>query len=118
MQRNQVNAQALFILGREPTQFTEFGLPIGIFSVCMSSSDGDWRSYLEATFDMLDRTSSVGFDFNSLASHSDIDKMRDYLYFNGSCVLFDLCKLHYLCNAALIHGYRLYLRTIPVRNHS
>ena len=110
--------QARFVLSSEPNQVADFGVASGIFNVRMGRSDDEWRSYLEATLDVLDRTSRVGFAFNCLTSYSDKDKMRDYLYYADPCVLFDLCKRRYSRNVALLHDYDLYEFTILVRKPS
>lgn len=110
--------QANFILSSEPNQVADFCVASGIFNVRMGRSDEEWLSYLEATLDVLDRTSRVGFAFNCLTSYSDTDKMRDYLYYADPCVLFDLCKRRYSRNVALLHDYDLYEFTILVRKQS
>jgi cyclopropane fatty-acyl-phospholipid synthase-like methyltransferase len=107
--------QARFVLSSEPDQVADFGVASGIFNVRMGRSDDEWRSYLKTTLDVLDRTSRNGFAFNCLTSHSDTDKMRDYLYYADPCVLFDLCKSSYSRNVALLHDYDLYEFTILVR---
>jgi SAM-dependent methyltransferase len=117
-QRYKDQPQARFVLSSEPNQVADFGVASGIFNVRMGRSDDEWRSYLEATLDVLDRTSRVGFAFNCLTSYSDKDKMRDYLYYADPCVLFDLCKRRYSRNVALLHDYDLYEFTILVRKPS
>lgn len=117
-QRYKNQPQARFVLSSEPNQVADFGVASGIFNVRMGRSDDEWRSYLEATLDILDRTSCVGFAFNCLTSYSDKDKMRDYLYYANPCVMFDLCKRRYSRNVALLHDYGLYEFTILVRKHS
>jgi len=114
-QRYKDQPQARFVLSCEPDQITDFGIASGIFNVRMGRSDDEWRSYLEVTLDVLDRTSRVGFAFNCLTSYSDKDKMRDYLYYADPCALFDLCKRRYSRNVALLHDYGLYEFTILVR---
>ncbi len=114
-QRYKDKSQARFVLSSEPDQVADYGVASGIFNVCLGRSDDEWRSYLEATLDVLDRTSRVGFAFNCLTSYSDEDKMRDYLYYADPCVLFDLCKRRYSRNVALLHDYGLYEFTILVR---
>jgi SAM-dependent methyltransferase len=117
-QRYKDQPQARFVLTSEPAQVADYGVASGIFNVRMGRSDDEWRSYLEATLDVLDRTSRVGFAFNCLTFYSDKDKMRDYLYYADPCVLFDLCKRRYSRNVALLHDYDLYEFTILVRKHS
>jgi SAM-dependent methyltransferase len=114
-QRYQEKSQVRFILSSEPDQVADYGIASGIFNVRLGRSDDEWRSYLEATLDMLDSTSGIGFAFNCLTVYSDADKMRDYLYYADPCVLFDLCKRRYSRNVALLHDYGLYEFTILVR---
>jgi len=117
-QRYKNQPQARFVLSSEPNQVADFGVASGIFNVRMGRSDDDWRSYLESTLDVLDRTSRIGFAFNCLTSYSDKDKMRDYLYYADPCALFDLCKRRYSRHVALLHDYGLYEFTILVRKQS
>jgi SAM-dependent methyltransferase len=114
-QRYKDKNQARFVASSEPDQVADYGVASGIFNVRLDRTDEEWRLYLEATLDVLDRTSSRGFAFNCLTSYSDADKMRDYLYYADPCVLFDLCKRKYSRNVALLHDYGLYEFTILVR---
>lgn len=116
--RYQDTAQARFVVSGEPDQIADYGVASGIFNVRVGRSDAEWRDYLEATLDVLDRTSRAGFAFNCLTSYSDADKMRDYLYYANPCTLFDLCKRRYSRNVALLHDYGLYEFTILVRKQS
>ncbi|MBG6199730.1 SAM-dependent methyltransferase [Labrenzia sp. EL_13] len=108
-------ANARFILGTEPDSTSDFGFASGIFNVRLGSSDDEWLNYLETTLDVLDRTSRRGFAFNCLTSYSDEDKKRDYLYYADPCMLFDLCKVRYSPQVALLHDYGLYEFTLLVR---
>ena len=114
-QRYKEKPEARFVLGSEPDQLADYSVASGIFNVRMDRSDVEWQSYLEATLDILDRTTRLGFAFNCLTSYSDTDKMRDYLYYADPCVLFDLCKRRFSRNVALLHDYGLYEFTILVR---
>jgi hypothetical protein len=107
--------QARFVVAGEPDQTADYGVASGIFNVRLGRSDEQWMAYLEATLDVLDRTSRHGFAFNCLTSYSDADKMRDYLFYADPCRLFDLCKRRYSRNVALLHDYGLYEFTILVR---
>ncbi len=111
--RNRENVR--FIVSSEPDQTADYGIASGIFNVRLERTDDEWRSYLEATLDVLDRTSRLGFAFNCLTSYSDADKMRHYLYYADPCVLFDFCKRRYSRSVALLHDYGLYEFTILVR---
>lgn len=114
-QRYQDRGQARFAIASEPGQVSDYGIASGIFNVRLGRSDDEWWAYLQATLDILDRTSNFGFAFNCLTSYSDADKMRDYLYYADPCALFDLCKRRYSKNVALLHDYELYEFTILVR---
>lgn len=114
-QRCQDNTQARFITSAEPDNLADYGVASGIFNVRLGRSDAEWWDYLEATLDVLNRTSRLGFTFNCLTSYSDEDKKRDYLYYADPCLLFDLCKRRYSRQVALLHDYGLYEFTILVR---
>ncbi len=106
--------QARFIIAAEPDEVAHYGVASGIFNVRLGRTDAEWFDYLQATLDVLDRTSSLGFAFNCLTSYSDEDKKRDYLYYADPCRLFDLCKRRYSRQVALLHDYGLYEFTILV----
>jgi len=108
-------ANACFLVAHEPDADADFGVASGVFNVRLEQSDIDWKHYIEATLDILNKTSRLGFAFNCLTSYSDAHKMRDYLYYANPCELFDLCKRKYSRNVALIHDYELYEFTILVR---
>lgn len=110
--------KTFFAIGAEPPEIADYGVASGIFNVRLGRNDAEWRDYLEATLDVLDRTSRRGFAFNCLTSYSDADKMRDYLYYADPCALFDLCKRRYSRHVALLHDYGLYEFTILVRKLS
>lgn len=114
-QRHATTNQARFITAAEPDEVADYGLASGIFNVRFGRSDEEWLDYLQATLDVLDRTSSLGFAFNCLTSYSDKDKKRDYLYYADPCCLFNLCKRRYSRQVALLHDYGLYEFTILVR---
>jgi cyclopropane fatty-acyl-phospholipid synthase-like methyltransferase len=113
--RYKEHPQARFEHSSMPNQVADFGIASGIFNVRMGRSDDEWRFYLEASLDLLNRTSRIGFAFNCLTTYSDRDKMRDYLYYADPCALFDLCKRRYSRNKTLLHDYELYEFTILVR---
>lgn len=108
-------ANAQFIAATEPDRPADYGIASGIFNVRLERSDAEWFDYLQATLDLLDRTSLRGFSFNCLTSYSDADKKRDYLYYADPCQIFDLCKRCYSRQVALLHDYGLYEFTILVR---
>ena len=114
-QRHFTAKQIRFITATEPDQVADYGVASGIFNVRFGQTDSEWFDYLQATLDVLDRTSSLGFAFNCLTSYSDEDKKRDYLYYADPCQLFDMCKRRYSRQVALLHDYGLYEFTILVR---
>lgn len=113
--RHAHSPNASFSVSAEPPEMADYGIASGIFNVRLGRSDTEWCNYLEATLDVLDRTSRLGFAFNCLTSYSDGDKMRNYLYYADPCVLFDLCKRRYSRHVALMHDYGLYEFTILVK---
>ncbi|NMN73799.1 class I SAM-dependent methyltransferase [Rhizobium sp. 57MFTsu3.2] len=114
-QRHRNASNVRFVNSGEPDEIADYGIASGIFNVRLQRCDSEWREYIEATIQVLDRTSSIGFAFNCLTSYSDAGKMRDYLYYADPIVLFDLCKRRYSRNVALLHDYGLYEFTILVR---
>ena len=108
---------ARFATACEPPDAADYSVASGIFNVRLGVSDALWCDYIEATLDVLHRTSRRGFAFNCLTSYSDADKMRDYLYYADPCALFDMCKCRYSRNVALLHDYGLYEFTILVRKY-
>lgn len=114
-QRHAATDEARFITSAEPDQVADYGVASGIFNVRLGRTDAEWFDYLQATLDILDRSSRFGFSFNCLTSYSDEEKKRDYLYYADPCRLFDLCKRRYSRQVALLHDYDLYEFTILVR---
>jgi SAM-dependent methyltransferase len=109
------STNAHFAVTAEPPVAADYGIASGIFNVRLGRSDIEWRAYLEATLEVLNRTSRLGFSFNCLTSYSDAERMRDYLYYADPCAIFDLCKRRYSRHVALLHDYGLYEFTILVR---
>lgn len=114
-QRYAAADPARFIISAEPAQVADYGVASGIFNVRLWRTDAEWFDYLQATLDVLDRTSSLGFAFNCLTSYSDEDEKHEYLYYADPCRLFDLCKRRYSRQVALLHDYGLYEFTVLVR---
>lgn len=113
--RHATSPNIQFVVAAAPPAMTDYGIASGIFNVKLGRKDAEWHDYLEATLDVLDRTSQHGFAFNCLTTYSDADMMRDYLYYADPCALFDLCKRRYSRHVALLHDYGLYEFTILVR---
>jgi SAM-dependent methyltransferase len=107
--------RARFVHGSVPPGEADYTVASGIFNVRLDRSNEQWLEYLQATLDVLDRTSRRGFAFNCLTSYSDSDKMRAHLYYADPCALFDLCKRRYSRQVALLHDYGLFEFTVLVR---
>lgn len=116
--RHAANAAARFITASAPDVVHDYAVASGIFNVRLQRTDAEWFEYLQATLDVLDRASRLGFSFNCLTSYSDEDKKREHLYYADPCRLFDLCKRRYSKQVALLHDYGLYEFTILVRKVS
>lgn len=116
--RHASSKVARFMTGSEPDTINDYGIASGIFNVRMQRSAGEWYAYLQATLDVLDKASRLGFSFNCLTSYSDEDKKRDYLYYADPSQIFDFCKRRYSNQIALLHDYKLYEFTILVRKTS
>jgi SAM-dependent methyltransferase len=114
-ERYKDRSDARFIVSSEPDRVADYGIASGIFNVRLARASDEWRRYVEATLEVLDRSSRIGFAFNFLTSYSDAEKMRDNLYYADPCELFDLCKRRYSRHVALLHDYGLYEFTILVR---
>ena len=114
-ERHRDKPHARFVVASEPDRVSDYGIASGIFNVRLGRSDSEWRSYVEATLELMNHTSERGFSFNCLTSYSDKEKMRGDLYYADPCLLFDFCKRRFSRNVALLHDYGLYEFTIIVR---
>ena len=116
--RYKNEGQVKFFISAKPEQIADYGVASGIFNLSFGCSVVEWFIHLETTLDTLNDTSRFGFVFNCLTSYSDVEKMRDDLYYADPCQLFDLCKRRYSKNVALLHDYGLYDFTILVRKEN
>jgi SAM-dependent methyltransferase len=87
----------------------------GIFNVRLESSDDAWRRYIGETLDRMVELSRHGIAFNALTSHSDPERMRDYLHYADPAQLLNHCLRRYSRDVALRHDYELYEFTVLVR---
>lgn len=110
---NKENAH--FLHANQPDKIADYSMASGIFNVRFQHTDNEWLEYIKSTLDVLNAYSHKGFSFNCLTSYSDMDKMRDYLYYAQPEALFGHCKKNYASNIALLHDYGLYEFTILVR---
>ena len=116
-QRYQQKTNVHFVLSDRPAQIADYGIASGIFNVRQNRAADEWATYIKTTLDILDATSRFGFSFNCLTSYSDLDKMRDTLYYADPLDLFHHCKQHYSRHVSLLHDYGLYEFTIIVRKN-
>jgi SAM-dependent methyltransferase len=113
--RYQDRSNAKFTADVTADHVTDFSVASGIFNVRLNHGVDEWQAYVEATLEMMARSSRLGFSFNSLTAYSDKDRMRGDLHYADPCALFDLCKRRYSRHVALLHDYGLYEFTIIVR---
>jgi hypothetical protein len=99
-------------------RIADYVVASGIFGLRYSFSDSAWHEYILQTLDIMNYYSTHGFAFNMLTSYSDKDKKKDELYYADPCRYFDICKLRYSRNVALLHDYTLYDFTIIVRKNN
>lgn len=118
IQRHLGNRRARFLCAAEPDAVADYGVASGIFNVRLTHDDQSWRTHLNLTLDILNRTSRLGFGFNCLTSYSDKDRMRPDLYYADPCEIFDHCKRNFSKQVALLHDYGLYEFTILIRKES
>lgn len=114
-QSSAAKTRARFITSSQPDQIADYGIASGIFNVRLGETEDVWFDYIEATLDVMNRTSRRGFSFNCLTSYSDEEKKRSYLYYADPCRIFDLCKRRYSRQVALLHDYGLYEFTVLIR---
>jgi SAM-dependent methyltransferase len=114
-ERTAGRTDASFEVLAAPDRPADYGFASGIFTLRLGRSDAECQRQMFETLDALDRTSTRGFAFNCLTSYSDVDRMRDYLYYPDPCAVFDRCKRRHSSNVALLHDYGLYAFTVLVR---
>jgi SAM-dependent methyltransferase len=117
-QRHSGDANAQYHIGTVPTRRADYGVASGIFSVRLTHDNTEWREYMNAILDVLNRTSRLGFAFNCLSTYSDPEKARPDLFYADPRDIFDYCTRSFSRNVALLHDYGLYEFTILVRKTS
>lgn len=93
----------------------DYTVASGVFNMKRNISDSDWERYVKESIICIAEKSSKGFSFNLLTSYSDLDKMREDLYYANPLDFFDFCKKNFSKNVSLLHDYDLYDFTIVVR---
>lgn len=113
--RHGDRAGIVFEVADRPLAEADFGLASGVFTLRLGRTDARCRADMLEALEAVNGTSRIGFGFNCLTSYSDVDKMKDYLYYPDPLDLFDVCKRRFSRNVALLHDYGLYAFTILVR---
>lgn len=98
-----------------PVKKADYVIASGIFNVKLENTDEDWLLYILETLKKMDKISVKGFSFNVLTKYSDVEYMKEYLYYADPSLLFDYCKKNFSKNVALLHDYNLYEFSIIVR---
>lgn len=93
----------------------DYTVASGVFNVRLNTPASEWEAYVLDTLQVMDQLSRHGFAFNLLTKYSDMEFMRDDLYYADPLFLFDYCKKHFSRFVSLIHEYPLYEFTILVR---
>ena len=105
----------MFLHGHNIEDKHDYIVSSGIFNIKSDVSDEDWRKYIVETIHMFNQVAVKGFAFNCLTKYSDVEYMKDYLYYADPLYLFDYCKKNFSKNVALLHDYGIYDFTILVR---
>jgi SAM-dependent methyltransferase len=115
IERNKLNSDTSWTTNLGSDTLADFGIASGIFNVRLTNSNEEWLDYILDTLNKLNAHSKSGFSFNVLTKYSELEYMKDYLYYADPLFLFDHCKKHFSKNVALLHDYTLYEFTIIVR---
>jgi hypothetical protein len=102
-------------IGSSAERVSDYSVASGIFNVKLNIDNSTWGKYIISVLDDMNRMSTKGFSFNCLTSYSDLEYMKEELYYGDPCYFFDHCKRHYSRNVALLHDYGLFEFTILVR---
>lgn len=104
-----------FLCGTKITDQYDYIVSSGIFNNVLDNDKKEWERYFLDTLTMFHDHARKGFSFNALTKYSDVDRMRDDLFYADPCFLFDYCKTHFSRNVALLHDYDIYDFTIIVK---
>jgi SAM-dependent methyltransferase len=114
-ERNKKSSNAHFLKSEKPVKIADYCIASGIFNVKLNNDIQTWEQYILKNLKLLNQRSKRGFSFNCLTSYSEIDKMKEHLYYGNPCSLFDICKRNFSKNVSLLHDYDLYEFSIIVR---
>lgn len=102
-------------LDRNDLNPVDYVISSGIFNVKLTLNSKEWLDYIIKTLHDFDCLSHKGFAFNALTSYSDVEYMREDLYYTDPLFIFDYCKQNFSRSVSLLHDYKLYEFTIIVR---
>jgi len=113
--RHAGKAHLRFSCSAQVDQAADYSVASGIFHKRFGRSDGEMLDYQLRTLDMLDRTSRLGFSFNSFSRYAAARPQRNDLFYADPCRLFEHCQKSYARHVALLHDYDPLDFTIIVR---
>lgn len=114
-ERNSFLSNCHFEVKSKPSEICDYSIASGIFNVKLSTPEKQWVKYVKEMIMHLNNSSRLGFSFNCLTIYSDVEKMKDHLFYADPLEIFNFCKLSCSLNVALLHDYDLYEFTILVR---
>lgn len=106
---------ARFIQGAEIIGQHDYIIASGIFNVRQDVEFEEWTSYMLEVLEKFNAHANKGFAFNCLTKYSDLEYMKEYLYYADPLFYFDYSKKNFSRNVALLHDYELYEFTLLVR---
>lgn len=98
-----------------PNFKVDYVVASGLFNVKLNQSLVEWEEYILTTLNKINSICTKGFSFNILTSYSDLEYMKEYLYYASPEFFFNHCKINYSKQVAILHDYNLYEFTILVR---
>lgn len=107
-----------FSCGTLCSRIADYSVASGIFNVKLNCDIPSWEKHILKVLEQINTVSSAGFAFNCLTKYSDIEYMKDNLYYADPGYFFDYCKKNFSKNVALLHDYDLYEFTVLVRKQT
>lgn len=101
------------IQSADVTTNADYTFVSGTFNVRLKASEDEWKAFILAKLDEINRYSGRGFAFNLLSTY--VDWKEPHLFYGDPLFWFDHCKRTYSPKVSLLHDYPLYEWTIVVR---
>lgn len=99
-----------------PVDFkVDYTISSGIFSVKLDEPVDTWEAYCFETLNKINSVSRCGFAFNMLTSYSDVEYIKNHLYYAIPEKIFGHCMSTYSRKVCLEHSYPLYEFSIMVK---